>query len=255
MHWPRPYWCPLSAVAGRWSEWINSFWKGRPCVGIQLSKELIPNSDGGRRWNGLIDRSVTRICSEVGDRKKVGGLVGLDIFGHQEGKEHQLTRILIQPQLLSNLNQRKCRFWDFFLSQTDIELPEVFHLYNQLGKESSSVISSYFGPFDSYCILWGQIWEENLVNAQLSSTSSPRKQGWYESQSMLIIRNCAKNVHMVKSLSSIKWIKKCHKTANPKWLISLLKLLRLLMTHLPGVIERLWQKPATRQLCHLFDLR
>ena len=115
MHWPRPYWCPLSAVAGRWSEWINSFWKGRPCVGIQLSKELIPNSDGGRRWNGLIDRSVTRICSEVGDRKKVGGLVGLNIFGHQEGKEHQLTRILIQPQLLSKFKPKKMQVLRYYI--------------------------------------------------------------------------------------------------------------------------------------------
>ena len=112
----------VPTVGGGWAlvRMNQLIWKGRPCVGIQLSKELIPNSDGGRRWNGLIDRSVTRICSEVGDRK-AGGWVGLDIFGHQEGKEHKLIRILIQPQLLSKFKPKKMqvlRLHFFFLKLT-----------------------------------------------------------------------------------------------------------------------------------------
>ena len=189
-----------------------------------------------------------------------GGWVGLNIFGHQEGKEHKLTRILIQPQLLSKFKPKKMQVLRYY----------IFSFSNwHWTPWSISLIQStrerkFFCNFKLFRPLWQllhslrtnlrrKLGECTIILHQLS-----QKTGliWkYESQSMLIIRNCAKNVHMVKSLSSIKWIKKCHKTANPKWLISLLKLLRLLMTHLPGVIERFWQKPATRQLCHLFDLR
>ena len=65
------------------------------CSGIQLSKELIQNSDGGRRWNGLIDRSVTRIC--WGQGPKGGGWVSLTLFGQgggrsmERGVKHKLT--------------------------------------------------------------------------------------------------------------------------------------------------------------------
>ena len=45
----------------------------------------------------------------------VGGLVGLDIFGHQEGKEHELTRILFQPQLVSKFKPKKMQVWRYYI--------------------------------------------------------------------------------------------------------------------------------------------
>ena len=58
-----------------------------------------------------------------------------------------------------------------------------YFTYNQLGKKVPLQFQVFSGPFDSYCILWGQISEENLLNAQscfCHFPNSPRKQGWYE---------------------------------------------------------------------------
>ena len=44
-----------------------------------------------------------------------GGWVGLNIFGHQEGKEHKLTRILIQPQLLSKFKPKKMQVLRYYI--------------------------------------------------------------------------------------------------------------------------------------------
>ena len=48
-------------------------------------------------------------------------------------------------------NGYKRDLWILFLKLT-LKLTKVFHLQST-GKESSSIISSYFGSFDSYCIL------------------------------------------------------------------------------------------------------
>ena len=158
------------------------------------------------------------------------------------------------------------RFLDFFLKLT-LKLPEVFHLQST-GKESSSIISSYFGSFDSYCILWGQISEENLLNAQfpLLPVPFPRfssKRSWMwknSSKSRLMSGNCSqiRNPVTVRNQCAFGEILIGHPDTRFnwtgfKWLSQFPEnSMRLLMT-CPLIIETLWQKTDTSHWCNLFD--
>ena len=67
-----------------------------------------------------------------------------------------------------------------FPKKLTLKLSEVFHLQSTW-KESSSIIPSYFGPFDSYCIPWGQISKETswMHNSFCHFANIPWKKDWF----------------------------------------------------------------------------
>ena len=88
------------------------------------------------------------------------------------------------PFLSHHQQQQKgqcCFYWRFLsLKKLTLKLSEVFHLQSTW-KESSSIIPSYFGPFDSYCIPWGQISKETswMHNSVCHFANIPWEKDWF----------------------------------------------------------------------------